>query len=154
MRIVHCPLPAFVSLLVLLSSGWGCAFGEFRPHDPLRREYSLELAQNDYTLLVRWSEFGKAAGFVDPELRDDFRSGFPDSRQLRFTDFESGSIDLDEEKKTATVEVTYFGYPTNSPIEIEITETQEWYRDSVTNNWQVRPTFNGLEGLNGVSAER
>lgn len=140
--------------LSMLAFGLGCAFGEFRPKDPFKRKYTLELAQHDYTNYVRWSHYEKAAAFVDKEMRDEWRRTFPDVRDVRFTDWSSGPIELDEEKKTSTIEVTYLAFATNSVIELEVVETQEWFRDSVSNQWQVRPSFGeGYAALGAVSAK-
>ena len=148
------PLVTGLLLLALLGFELGCAFGEFRPEDPLRRKYSLELAHYDYSNYVRWSHYEKASAFVDKEMRDEWRRTFPDVRDIRFTDWSAGPIELDEEKKTSTVEVTYLAFATNSPIELEVVEVQEWYRDSVSNQWQVRPTFGeGWDALSHVSAK-
>ena len=133
--------------LVLASTGLGCAFGTIYWGDPLKRQYALEMAQQRYTQLVRWSEFQKAAAFVDPEQRDRYMQEAPSLRQLRFTDFESGPVDIDKETGAATVEVTYYAYQPSLPIEVPIIEKQEWYRSNVSNNWRVRPSFEGLEDL-------
>jgi hypothetical protein len=139
--------PMGAILVALAAASWlGCAFGEWRPDDPMRRRYSLELIQHDYTQLVRWSEFERAAAYVDPEVRDDFLRSAPDARSVRFTEAESGAIDLDDEMKSATVEVTYYAYAAASPIEVKVTEKQEWTRAD-GNNWKVRPTFVGLDAL-------
>ena len=141
--------PARVMLftVALASAGLGCAFGEIYWGDPLKRQYSLEIAQQRYTQLVRWSEFKKAAAFVDPAQRDRYIQEAPSLRQLRFTEFESGPVDIDEESGTATVDVTYYAYQPSSPIEVPIREKQEWFRTNISNNWRVRPSFEGLEDL-------
>lgn len=119
----------------------GCAFGEFRPDDPFRRQLSLEDAQRAYTNYVRWNQFGDAARFVDPELRDAYLDQAPSFRDFRFTDWEATPVILDEEKRTSTIRITYQGYRTTTLVEVPVEETQEWYRDGVLNEWFVRPTF-------------
>ncbi|MCG8588155.1 MAG: hypothetical protein MJE66_02610 [Proteobacteria bacterium] len=116
----------------------GCTFGEFHFSDPLGREVSLEESQNQYTLLVRWSEFDRASSYVDPERREDFLASMPSFRHMRFTEFESGPVDIDEDGN-AVVKVTYYGYTVDSPFEVPVLEIQEWYRDGGT--WLVRPRF-------------
>ena len=119
-----------------------------RLSDPLDREISLEDAQRRYTVLVRWSDFERAVKYVDPELRDDFMEKLPSFRELRFTEYDSEPVEMDEGRQTATVEVTYYAYSPTTPMEMEVRETQEWYRDQgVANNWHVRPTFEGIEAL-------
>ena len=135
-------LLAFASLTTL-----GCAFGEIRWQDPFQREYSLELAQDDYTQLVRWSEFKKASLFVHPDLNKEFLRSAPSFKELRFTDYESGPIDMQEGMDKVVVEVTYTAYSVAHLLEVEIHETQTWERDGVRNTWQVRPSFEGMEKL-------
>jgi len=137
-----------VALLALaISTGLGCAFGEFRPSDPFDRGYSLEEAQRKYTSLVRWGEFKKASAFVQEDVRDVFLRDAPSPKQLRFTDYEVGQVEIDDDTGTSTVEVTYFAYQPASPLEISVVETQHWERDGIGNNWRVRPSFSGLEDI-------
>lgn len=132
---------------VFAVSSWGCAFGEIHWKDPLKRGYSLELVQRKYTELVRWSEFGKASSFVERDLRETYLSEAPSTRELRFTDYETGRVDIDPENGEATVQVTYLAYRPSSPIEIRVREVQQWSRAGVGNSWQVRPRFVDLESL-------
>ncbi len=76
----------------LLMTQFGCAFGEFRPDDPFKRQYSLERAQQRYSDLVRWSKFGEAAQFVAVDQRASFQNGMPDFREVRFTEHETGCV--------------------------------------------------------------
>lgn len=122
----------------------GCAAGEFRMNDPLDRKYTLEIAQHRYTVLVRWADFDKAKRFVAKEERDDYMARMEVLEDARFTDYESESVELDEDLDEAVVEVTYTLYLASSPFEIEVTETQEWSRDGITNDWHVHSVFNGL----------
>jgi len=142
-------LAATLSLALLPA----CSFGEWHLDDPFARGASLDERQKRYTDLVRWSAFDQAAAFVDPEVRDEFLSHAPSFRKLRFTDYESKRGALDEEKRNATVDVVYFAYATNSPIEFQIDETQQWHRDGDLNMWFVRPTFKGVEWLESKPRE-
>jgi len=124
----------------------GCAFGDVRLSDPLDREISLTDAQHRYTVLVRWGDIERASKYVNPEVRDEFKARQPSFRQLRFTEYESDPVEIDDDKKNATVEVVYYAYTPSSPMEVKITETQVWYRaKGVGNNWHVTPTFEGLD---------
>jgi len=125
----------------------GCYFGEFDFDDPLGRKFHFGERQKRYTDFVRWSAFEHASEFVDPELHDEFVNQFPSFRKLRFTDYEVKYGSYDEERTKRTVTVTYFAYQTMSPYEIEIGETQEWYREDDTNRWLVRPSFEGWDEL-------
>jgi hypothetical protein len=130
--------------LVVAAGSLGCAFGEFRPDDPLRFQLSLEDAQKAYTNYVRWSKFGEAAQYVEPELRDEFLDHAPRFANFRFTDWDGTPVVLDDEKKSATVRVTYYGYRTDTLIETPVKEVQEWHREGLT-HWKVRPSFESTE---------
>ena len=135
--------------LCVLMSQLGCAFGEIYWDDPLKREYSLSEIQKLYTHYLRFGNVKAAARFVDPEMEDEFYAMFPHRGTVVFTDFETGPIKFDdtETRLTATIVVTYSGYYSDSLIVMDITETQEWYRPDATNNWKVRPNFEGLRKL-------
>ncbi|MGH0037716.1 MAG: hypothetical protein ACQGVK_22015 [Myxococcota bacterium] len=137
-----------VALLTLATlPGLGCAFGEINLKDPFNRGYSLREAQRKYTEYVRWSEFKKAAGFVQDDLVEAFLRDAPSLKELRFTDYEIGQVEIDDETGESTVEVTYYAYQPASPLEITIVETQHWQRDSIANDWMVKPVFEGLDHL-------
>ena len=65
----------------------------------------------------------------------------------RFTDYESETVELDDEKEKATVRVTYTAYTAAMPYEVEISEVQEWSRDGLKNKWLVVSTFENLETI-------
>ena len=140
-------LTALLAMFAMLSGSFGCAFGEIYWTDPLKREYTLNEVQKRYTNLVRFGAFVQASKFVDPEKATDFLDNFPSQGDLVFTDSESERILFNEDgdRAEATVRVTYSAYYTNSPVVIEIVETQNWYREGAGNNWLVRPEFAGLE---------
>jgi hypothetical protein len=138
------------ALLATATLSFGCSFGEINPKDPFKRKFSLEEAQHQYTALVRWSEFEKASTYVDSDLRDAYVRNAPSLRSVRITDYETGPLDIDKETGAATVDVTYFVYQPQHAIEIQVTESQYWARDGITNNWKVRPTFKGLAELEAV----
>ena len=137
---------AFAVLLALglLGGPLGCAFGEWRLHDPFGREITLEDAQHRYSVLVRWSSFEEAAKFVAEDSRSDFLAAVPNFREMRFTEYESDQPEIDPDTGDATIEVTYFAYSLRTPLEIKVHETQHWSRTGLRNTWQVRPTFRGL----------
>lgn len=135
---------AFVVLALVAT---GCAFGEFRPGDPFDRQLTLDHAQHRYTVLVRFSEFQKARRFVAEDDRDAFMVRMKSLEDARFTGYESETVELDDEKATATVRVTYTVYTPAMPYEIEVDEIQEWRRDGLSNDWRVVSRFDGLEQL-------
>ncbi len=65
----------------------------------------------------------------------------------RFTGYESAEVEFDDGNRKATIEVVYTLYLPSNPYETEITESQEWTRDLVMNNWQVVSTFDRLAEL-------
>lgn len=141
-------LRALVAIFALtLFGGLGCANGEFRFGDPFDREETLTQAQHQYTVLIRWSEFQRAGTYVSTDERDAFLARMEELDEARFTDFDSGEVEIDDELETATVKVTYTVYTPSSPYELEVSETQEWKRSGVSNKWQVTSTFEGLQQL-------
>ena len=136
-----------IALVALLGTLTGCAFGEFRPSDPFDRQLTLDQAQHRYTVLVRFSDFERASAFVDAEHREDFTRRMKALDDARFTDYESETVELDDEKEKATVKVTYTIYTPALPYEIEVAETQEWSRSGITNNWKVVSSFEGLQQI-------
>lgn len=133
---------AFVALLALATLA-GCAAGEFRPSDPFDRKLTFNESQHRYTVLVRWAEVQKAKAFVLEDHREQFMADMKTFEEARFTDFEAEDVDLDEEKRKASVRVTYKAYFPSSPYEVEIVEVQEWSREGVSNAWQVQSSFEG-----------
>lgn len=141
-------LRALVAILALtVLGGLGCANGEFRLNDPFDREETLSHAQHQYTILIRWSEFQRAGTYIAEDERDAFLEQMNGLEDARFTDFESGEVEIDDELEKATVKVTYTVYLPSSPYEMEVSETQEWSRSNVSNKWHVSSTFEGLHQL-------
>lgn len=146
-------LALVVTLAFGLLSQVGCSFGEIYLDDPFLREVALQDQQKHYTSLIRWSAFHKAARYVQPERRDEFMQVAPPLKEFRFTDYESQPVEVDASGE-CTVEVTYYGYRTDSPFEVEVQETQHWKRNGITNEWQVFPIFRGLDEARGRAALR
>jgi len=140
-------LSTLLLAIVAVASGTGCAFGELRPDDPFKRQFSLEDAQKEYTDFVRWSKFQEAAAYVAPEDRKAFFARMPDFDVLRFTDWESRPWEFEdqEEKNKAIIEVTYRGYSMRTPFEVKVTETQTWTRTGSGNSWTVHSEFQNLD---------
>jgi hypothetical protein len=133
---------------LVLTFGVGCAFGEIRWNDPLQRQITLEDLQQEYVAMVRFGNFQRASGYVDPEFRDAYLERLPDPETMRFTDFEIGPIDINEELNEATSKVTYWYYRTVSPTEEKLVETQHWVRASGNSlSWMLRPEFDGLAAV-------
>ena len=136
-----------VALIALSMGSLGCAFGELRPDDPLDRELTLEEFQIDYSNQVRWSKFEEASNYMKDEHRRAFVAQMPDFDEVRFIDWEAQPWSIDEEKRNATIQVTYTAYALSMPYEVEVQETQEWTREGKGNNWTVVSTWRNLGKL-------
>ena len=135
-----------LGVLLLAFSSLGCAFGEFRVHDPLQREYSLEETQKRYTDLVRFSSYGIAARFLAPDKQNAYVASMPKEKDLRFLDYTAEAVVLNEEMNEAKLRVTYTAYSPWTLVAMEIHEDQVWTRpEGVANAWTVDSTFHGLE---------
>lgn len=136
-------------LAVAAGLGTGCAFGEIRPDDPFKRQFSLEDAQKEYTDYVRWSKFEDAVAFVRPEERRAYLSRMPEFDVIRFTDWDVTPWEFEDvdAKNKAIIEVTYRGYSMRTPIEVKIIEIQTWEREGKGNSWSVRSEFENLDQL-------
>jgi len=133
--------PARIAIYGVLLFSFGC-LGTLAS-DPMGRKYSLENNQRQYTEAIRWGQFDQAAAFVDSEVREEFHSLTESFGEIRITDYEIGRIVLDEEKKNATVHVTYHGFREGAFVEKPLKEIQEWTREK-GNDWWVRPQMSSL----------
>jgi hypothetical protein len=134
-------------VIALVASTFGCADGEFRFGDPFDRQLTLDEAHHKYTVFVRWADFKKARSFVAVDDRDAFMKQMDSLDEAHFTSYEAEPFDIDRQKQSATVVVTYLVFTPSVPYEVEIVETQEWTRDGVGNNWSVYSSFEGLQQL-------
>ena len=132
---------------LLWIGAFGCANGEIRLGDPFDRGQSLEYAQHRYTVLMRWTDFQRAKGFVVREDRETFIERMKELEDARFTDYESESVELDDDHQTATVRVTYSLYLPHSPYEMKMVEIQTWSRKGVGNQWSVHSEFEDLPAI-------
>jgi hypothetical protein len=118
--------------------------------DPWGHRRDLEDAQLSYTQMVRWGEYERASAYVDPEARERFMLEAGRLADIRITEYEIGTLDVDEETDTASVHVSYLTYHLSTLVEASIDETQNWYFDEESGAWLVRPALAGLrEGLAG-----
>lgn len=144
-------LASILLLALAMGLSTGCAFGEFRPDDPFKRQFSLQDQHRNYTDFVRWSKFDEAATFIAPDDRAAFMAQMPEFDDVRFSDWEAQPWQFEdaEEKNKAVIDVTYRGYSMRTPFEIKITEQQTWTREGSGNNWMVRSEFKNLDQLAG-----
>ncbi|MFQ5418404.1 MAG: hypothetical protein ACE5FL_15365 [Myxococcota bacterium] len=134
-----------------LLCGLGCA-SSFA--DPTGRQNSLEKAQRDYTNAIRWGEIKRAAGFVEPEMREEFL-GYADAfEKIQITDADYDPLGIEPVDDRAEVEVTYHAISLATFNEKKFVATQEWTRhDGVYNTWRVRPEIGEIVRALRVDAD-
>jgi hypothetical protein len=114
--------------------------------DPFGNESDFRLIQKHFTQYVRWGKVRQAAEFVVPEQRAEFLALGPDLTDIRFTDWET--ITLDYQGETARADVQLRGYRLSTPVERTVRLVQEWDKAEDTGAWQVRLELAALrEGL-------
>lgn len=138
-------------LAALIAGGLACAFGEFRPDDPMGRQITLSEAHKAYTDSVRWSKFDEAVGYIAADEREAFLAQMPEPDLGRFTDWEAKAWEFDdpETRKSAVIEVTYRAYSMANPVEFKVKESQSWSRPDRANDWRVESKFSGLDQFGG-----
>jgi hypothetical protein len=115
------------------------------PADPFGHEDDFRLIQKRFTQYVRWGKVREAAAFVVPEQRAEFLALGPDLTDIRFTDWETVTVDYAGE--TARVDVQMRGYRLTTPVERTVHLVQDWEKAD-TGGWQVRLELAALrEGL-------
>lgn len=129
--------PLLLVLVALAASLAACA-----TLDPLQRKQSFEESHKLFTQYLRWGKITQASSYVDPELRADFLSLAPELTEMRFTDYEIVSADIDDKWGSAVVDVRISGYRLSSPIEHTHEFTEEWRREGLT--WLVRLDVDAL----------
>jgi hypothetical protein len=121
-----------IAALVAAFGVFGCASLGDAVSDPALMFHET---QREYTNLMRFTDFAKAAHYVAPDARSDFHQQTTALGDLHFTDYEVR--DMHDVGKTTTVEVAYVGYRASDPVVVTYVETQEWERDGGV--WLVRP---------------
>jgi hypothetical protein len=130
---------AFLVVLCVLP-----VFACMNPADPLGHEDDFRLIQKRFTQYVRWGKVREAAAFVVPEQRAEFLALGPDLTDVRFTDWET--LTLDYAGETARVDVQMRGYRLTSPVERTVHLVQDWEKEHGA--WLVRLELAALrEGL-------
>ncbi len=150
----RCPR-RFPILRPLLIAGLAAALGgcaSLERLDVFGNESRLELAQRQYTQSLRWGEIDRASRFVAEDARAEFLAKADRLREVHFTDYTRGKLDVDEQLRRATIDVTYLGYAHASLVELSGRETQVWEREEDSSTWTVRPDLSGLEDLMDATA--
>lgn len=130
-----------LTLPLWLNTGCIALVGEMID-DPMGHKAALREAQREYTNAVRWGEIITAAGFVAPEIREEFLSYEGEFDGIRVTEFDVGKITFGEKDKTAEARVSYHAYSLKAMTEVEFRETQEWERTD--SGWVVRPHIDDI----------
>lgn len=106
----------------------------------------FERAQPEYTQMVRWGSFEKAAGWVETESVETFLQKSANAADIRFTDYAVLRKDLDHENWTAQVTVRYEVHRANELISTNVLEKQTWEFDKTENRWAVNTNlFEAIE---------
>lgn len=114
--------------------------------DPFGHEDDFRMIQKRFTQYVRWGKVREAAAFVVPEQREEFLALGPDLTDIRFTDWETLTLEYQGEK--ARVDVQLRGYRLTTPVERIVLLVQDWEKVEKTGAWQVRLELAALrEGL-------
>ena len=111
---------------------------------PLVREQRIEVIVRSYVNDVRFRLFDSAVGFVEPDLRSQFRVATEYLRTIRFTGVTIEQVEVDEVGTTAIVTVRWRGHWLSSPFERELRTTQRWRRDEPSQKWYVTPELEAL----------
>lgn len=130
----RCLMVALTALL-LVGPTAGCAgFNAFTKMD---RVDDFEIAHLHFTQYVRFGRIAKAAKFVNDDQLEDFLALEPQLNDFRLTDYEVVAIDLDDEAKSATVDVRFSGYIVSEMVERNVDSTQHWSHDEESGDWKV-----------------
>jgi hypothetical protein len=111
---------------------------------PLVREQRIEVIVRSYVNDVRFRLFDAAVGFVEPDLRSEFRVATEYLRTIRFTGVTIEQVEIDEPGTTAIATVRWRGHWLSSPFERELRTTQRWRRDEPSQKWYVTPELEAL----------
>ena len=127
-------------LTLFVTSGCASSFA-----DPSGKHRTFEFAQRRYTELVRWGELERASSFVAPDRREKFLENASLMRDVRVSDYESGTPIFSDNDNSVTVTVVYTAYSERTFVEKEMREVQKWYReDGIRNAWRVRPDLHQI----------
>jgi hypothetical protein len=110
----------------------------------LMPELPVEETVRRYVNDVRFRLFDSAVGFVEPDLRSQFRVATDYLRTIRFTGVTIEQVEVDEVGTTAIATVRWRGHWLNSPFERKLRTTQRWRRDESTKQWFVTPELEAL----------
>lgn len=120
--------------------------------DPLHREDDFKDSQRKFTQFVRWGNIQGATLYLVEEQQEEFLALAPQLSDVRFTDYEILRVDLEDDMKSATVDVIYTGYTLSSPIARTMRLHQIWKRDD-EGDWKVTVALDPIRQALGLAAK-
>ena len=136
-------IPATLALVLTLALLGSCGSVSRNPRKDL-----LE-SLNDYHADLMWERYPEASGYLPAEQRGGFLSSFDDvDDDIYFTEFEIGTIEMDEETDQASVRITLTWYriPYYVIEETEIRET--WTISDEDDYWWLTARTDPEEPVN------
>jgi hypothetical protein len=112
--------------------------------EQLAIEEPIDVRVRRYVNDVRFRLFDSAVGFVEPDLRPQFRAATDYLQTIRFTGVTIEEVDVDETGNAAVATVRWRGHWLQSPFERQLRTTQRWRRDASSNTWYVTPELEAL----------
>lgn len=97
----------------------------------------FETGHLEYTQMVRWGNFDKAAGWIAQESAEKFLADAAVAEKLRFTDYNILNKNLNSEDWTATVTVRYEMHLVDELINRTVTEKQNWKFNQTADRWEL-----------------
>ena len=121
-------------------------------HDPMNHGDVFREQQRQFSQYIRWGNFQGAAGFVVPEQRAEFVALAPELTDVRFTEYEILSLEIEDGMSKATADVLYTGYRLSSPISRSMLVRQTW-EPAGFDTWHVRLELDPLRKALGLAAK-
>jgi len=109
------------------------------------RTYEIEELAHVYADCLRFGHVERAAGMVDPALRQDFLALFNQQDALRFTSIDVARVDVSPGADHATVHLTVRLYRLPSVREVEFADASQWHYDRQALAWRVEPNLSLYE---------
>lgn len=123
----------FVAAAMLAAVLMGAGCGGAGQQDP--RE-SLPDSVRDYHAHLIWERYDEAAGYLPVEQRNVFIGQFEEmGDEVRFTEYETGVVDLNAETQEATILVTLRWYEEPYYVVRETQVRETWRFDEESEYW-------------------
>jgi hypothetical protein len=122
-----------------------CSMFSYGQFDPIASGRAFDDAQVRFNRLVRWGQWQKAAEMVAVDQREEFLKVGQALGDVRFTDWDVTTLEMEKGLMKATVEIRIEGYRPTTMMQHEVRMVQEWERlEGVTSPWVVRPRLDEL----------